>query len=287
MVRRGVMRTASGSTSYEYVPGGEGGAIVFIHGFAVPSAVWEENFRFLSERGRSVIRYDRFGRGGSAATARGVPHTMELFGAQLEELLDALDPPRRVSLVGLSFGAAVAASFARARPDMVERVCFIDPALRGALPAAARLVLAPVIGPLLFNASARAVLKVNLGKSIPPGKGDELRETCMRRIGDRDTRDALRSTIVHAMFARGAIEYAGMRPGMPVSLVWGTEDAVIDFAFAEEVRRSLGACDFYPLRGGGHCPPIDRAEDLNEILAEFLGSGASRGRPSRTAEEGA
>src|SRR4030042_3333247 len=92
----GFVVTTLGKTYYEYRPGTSDRTIVFIHGFALPSGVWEKIFFVLADRGYHVVRFDRFGTGRSA-TSRAV-HSMELFIAQLKELVDTLRLPLPLSL---------------------------------------------------------------------------------------------------------------------------------------------------------------------------------------------
>jgi len=269
-----IMRTASGTTSYEYRKGAEAGIAVLIHGFAISSIVWDECYGFLADRGYSVLRFDRFGLGGSATAVRDAPHAMELFIAQIKELVDGIAPASRLSLIGLSLGAAIAASFARSYPGSVERLCLIDPGVKEAVPAVTALIRVPGLGPLLFKAIAKPVILANLRKALPSGIGEAFLRECMDEIRSSGYLKALGSALAHCLLSPGAIDYSGLPPELPVTLVWGTADAVMPIGFSESVRRSLGHCDFRRIPGAGHCPPMERAHEVNSILLEFMGSGS-------------
>jgi len=78
----------------------------------------------VSSSGIEVIAYDLRGHGRSSR-----PHTgyrVSDFVADLEGLLDALDMPRPVHLVGNSFGGTVAFSYALAHPERVASLVLIE-----------------------------------------------------------------------------------------------------------------------------------------------------------------
>jgi pimeloyl-ACP methyl ester carboxylesterase len=100
--------------------------VVFVHGFSVPSFVWEPSFRALADAGFRVVRYDLLGRGYSdRPRAR---YDQELFDHQLRDLIGALALEVPVDLVGLSMGGAIAVGFADRHPASVRRLVLIDPA---------------------------------------------------------------------------------------------------------------------------------------------------------------
>jgi pimeloyl-ACP methyl ester carboxylesterase len=265
-----VIRTASGLTSYEFRPGKIGGTLVFIHGFAIPSTVWEKNFYFISGHGYPVLRFDRFGLGGSVPAERRVAHSMDLFIAQLKELVDAISPPLPLTLVGLSLGCAVAVRFAKTYPDLFGALFLIAPAVPEAMSATARRLLPSGLGTVLALLLGGPILRKKLKEAVPVVEDDAFIKKCLAQLDSLEYKLALQSVCRHTLFRTDSYAYADIPPGRPESLVWGTEDSVIPFRLAEDVRRSLGRCDFHPLEGGGHCPPRERPDDVNRILDDFL-----------------
>ena len=59
--------------------------IILIHGFSVPSYIWDPTFELLSNKGYNVISLDLFGRGFSENIDQ--PYTDELFADQVIELI--------------------------------------------------------------------------------------------------------------------------------------------------------------------------------------------------------
>ena len=74
---------------------------VLVHGFSVPSYIWDPTYDFLASKGRCVIMLDLYGRGFSDNPD--VPYTDHLFAAQVLELLDKLGV-ERAAFFGLSNG---------------------------------------------------------------------------------------------------------------------------------------------------------------------------------------
>src|SRR5258706_14425412 len=96
------IQLANGITHYELDGNESGEVVVLVHGFSVPYFIYDPPFKFLTESGFRVLRYDLFGRGFSDR-----PHcdyNLDLFVNQLADLLDAFRFTRPVNLIGLSMG---------------------------------------------------------------------------------------------------------------------------------------------------------------------------------------
>jgi pimeloyl-ACP methyl ester carboxylesterase len=262
--------TASGKTYYEYRQGKRDQTVVFIHGFALPSGIWKKNYYCLADRGYHALRFDRYGVGRS--TTSHCPYSLKRFVDQLKELVDVIHPPLPLSLVGLSMGGAVAARFAAVHPALVGSLCLIAPAVAEALPAASRLAALPGLGRIIFRYTAKTILKRNLSTTLPPDEADDsFQRECLAQADRLDYRRALRSTLRHTMLRRDSFAYAPVPSlSVPVHLIWGTEDTVVPFRYAAALQQALGKCEFFPIAGAGHCPPWERADEVNDILSALL-----------------
>ena len=87
---------------------GDADAVVLVHGFSVPSFIYDPTFEFLSKQNFRVLRYDLFGRGFSDRP--NLKYDVHLFVKQLKELLDKLNF-KKINLVGLSMGGPITAKF--------------------------------------------------------------------------------------------------------------------------------------------------------------------------------
>ena len=116
---------AHGPTYYEYEGETNAEIIVFIHGFSVPSYIWDPLYDAAIEKGYRVLRMDLYGRGHSVNPD--VRYNVDLFATQIFELLTYLDIKNPINLVGLSMGGRVISQFAAVYPDLIKRLIYIGP----------------------------------------------------------------------------------------------------------------------------------------------------------------
>lgn len=106
---------------------GAGEPVVFLHGFALDSRMWDPQFAALAARFR-VIRYDLRGYGRSALPRAGSQYS------QLDDLLallDRLGVAGPVHLVGQGMGGRYALEFALLHPERVKSLALLDPVVDG------------------------------------------------------------------------------------------------------------------------------------------------------------
>jgi len=96
--------------------------IILIHGFSVPSYIWDPTFEFLSKKGYNVISLDLFGRGFSENLDQ--PYTDKLFANQVIDLLIELNIDS-AKLVGLSNGGRVISKVAELKPSAVSSLIYV------------------------------------------------------------------------------------------------------------------------------------------------------------------
>ncbi|MEI2624295.1 MAG: alpha/beta hydrolase [Giesbergeria sp.] len=115
---------SGGVTHYELGGPQDGKTVVLVHGFSVPYFIFDVTFEFLAGAGFRVLRYDLFGRG--LSDRPNVKYNIRLFVNQLKDLLDALHL-KEITLLGLSMGGPISASFIAQYPQYVSRHVLIDP----------------------------------------------------------------------------------------------------------------------------------------------------------------
>lgn len=257
-----------GQTHYEIAGPDTGRVAVLVHGFSVPSYIWDSTFYALAAAGHRVVRYDLFGRGWSDRPD--AAYDPEFYEAQLGGLLDSLKITGPVDLFGLSFGGAVAAQFAAEHPSRVRTLVLVDPlTVAREVPG---IVRAPLIGAYFWQVAA--VPRMAEGQTTDflhperfPGWAERYRpQTRYRGFGR-----ALR----RSMLARGSVDFPEIyariaRAGTPVLLVWGKQDATLPISDAENVTRAIPTTDFFAVDSAGHLPHLEQAAAFNARLLEFL-----------------
>jgi pimeloyl-ACP methyl ester carboxylesterase len=261
---------SAGKTAFEYHEG-EGGAVVLVHGFSIPSVIWDNTYRALVSAGFKVLRYDLYGRGFSDRPA--VKYNADLFVAQLKELTDEIIGSEKFALCGLSMGGAISVQFADRYPDRVDKLILIDPAgFPMAMPAAAKLVKLPVIGDYAGRILARKAiaksLPLNFTGSVPPAV--EAAGLIQTDFAGYD--DAIVSTLRHMNLTdlKSTYESVGRRK-VKTLLLWGKHDQVVPYAHAESVRTAIPGAKFVSFSKSGHIPTVDEKDKANQVILSFLG----------------
>jgi pimeloyl-ACP methyl ester carboxylesterase len=102
-------------------------ALVLLHGAGTTSLMWSPNIEALSREYRTVA-VDQVGEFGKSVCAKPVQTLQDLI-AWLDELIGALEARGRVSLVGISYGGALAAQYALHFPERLEKVVLLAPGM--------------------------------------------------------------------------------------------------------------------------------------------------------------
>ena len=123
--------TTTDATSLFYRSWGDGPAVVFTHGWALSSELWQPEMLKLARAGFRCIAYDRRGHGRSDDRGRG--YDFDTLADDLSAVLDGLDV-KEATLVGHSMGNGEIARYLTRHGDgRVARVVMVAPALPFAL----------------------------------------------------------------------------------------------------------------------------------------------------------
>jgi pimeloyl-ACP methyl ester carboxylesterase len=244
----------------------QGRPVVLVHGFSVPSYVFDKTSADLAARGLRVIRFDLYGRGWSDRPE--VDYDRELLANQLLELMDTLQIPK-ADLLGLSMGGAIVGRFAAEHPDRVRSVVLMAPLTR----AHDISVMAwPGVGEWLTRAwflpsLAASQLEDFAHPERVPGWAERFQPQ-MRYDGFGH---AILSTIRHLSNASSMPDFEKVgKSGLPVLLVWGDADKTVPYAEHADVQRAIPQAQFVSLPGLGHLPVIEDPAATHPKIAAFL-----------------
>lgn len=260
---------SGGVTHYELSGPDDGPVAVLIHGGTIPLFAWDSQMPALHEAGYRVLRYDQLGRGYSDRP-RG-DYDRALYQRQLEDLLSALEIEGPVDVVGVSFGAALAATFTAAHPERVRKLILIAPVVDYA-EGRALFGLAKV--PLLSEWYARvfavrgAVARANgffTQAGADPsyaGRFDEQTrfegfEQALLSMSRTDALTSYRDT------------YAALGE-QPKLIIWGAQDTEIPREHVELIVKNASDVSFVEVDDAGHGVTVERADEVNQHLVEFL-----------------
>ncbi len=259
---------SDGTTQYEVGGPDSGRVVVLVHGFSVPSYIWDSTFTALAAAGYRVIRYDLFGRGWSDRPDAAYDGPM--YDAQLDELLDSLHVSQPIDLVGLSFGGFVTSHYVAGHAARVRTLTLVDPA--SSAPALPGFFSVPLIGPWIWQVTqipgkAEGQYSDFLHPEHFPTWADQYRPQ-MRFDGFG--RSLLHSALTMSRTDFGALFANVAKTRIPVLLVWGKQDQTVPLALSDVVRTNIPAVEFFPVDSAGHLPHMEQAGLVNAKLQLFF-----------------
>jgi pimeloyl-ACP methyl ester carboxylesterase len=268
---------------------GEGAPIVLLHGFGDSADTWRRVLDRLARANRRALAVDLPGFGAADPLAPGpvLPQLDALAAAAVEHAAQEGGP---AILAGNSLGGALALRAAEraelplagivpvapAGLDMPRWFGIIerDPIVRWILAAPV-----PLPEPVLRAAVGEAYRQ--LAFADPRGAAREV----VRAFTDhhRD-RASVRRILDNGRRMLPELErpFALQRIACPVLLIWGDRDRMVTHRGARVVTDALPATTYELLEGIGHCPQIEAAERVAELLLSFA-SGAAEGPSQRRA----
>ena len=114
---------SEGYTYFEVDNRTSNNVLIFIHGFSVPSYIWDKTYNSAKEKGFKVVRLDLYGRGYSDNP--NVNYSDELFARQVIELLDDLEI-EKASFLGLSNGGRIISKIANLKPNLIDKLIYVS-----------------------------------------------------------------------------------------------------------------------------------------------------------------
>ena len=246
--------------------------LVLIHGFASSTLVWSKVFLALAVAGFRVIAVDMLGYGYSGKPRNG-EYTIAGQASLLMRLLERLGI-RRATLVGSSYGGAVAATCALDYPQRVEKLVLVGPVnnnkpLRFSL---MRLFGSPVVGdvvsPLLIG--SRRLLRLRM-KRVYDRHSWVLDE---RRVDARHL--PLRASRTQRAIIRTVRGWDAERISrdahlirQPTLLLWGENDVEIPLADGERLHAEIPLSRLIVFLNCGHLPHEEYPDAFTNVVVDF------------------
>ncbi|MDY0248603.1 MAG: alpha/beta hydrolase [Pseudomonas sp.] len=258
-----------GDYTLNYHDQGEGDVILLIHGSGPGVTSWA-NWRgvipVLSQQAR-VIAPDMLGFGYTSCPA-GLKLDPDIWVSSLVGLMDALKI-ERVSIVGNSFGGAIALAFAKAYPDRVKRLVLMGSAglsfpitdgldkVWGYQPSLQAMrdlmevfnydhsIINDDLVSMRYQASIRDDVQTRFAQLFPEPrqKGVE-----MLALTDDDLRALPHKTL----------------------LIHGRDDQVIPLESSERMLRLIADSQLHVFGQCGHWVQIEKAKEFTRLLVDFL-----------------
>lgn len=259
-------RLSKGYTYYEYNNAQADTVLVLVHGFSVPSYIWDSTFRAATQRGYATLRYDNFGRGYSDNPD--VVYDVALFSSQLKQLMDSLQINKPVTLVGLSDGGRTITHFAANYPARVQNLVYVDAVGFESMPQPGAPVIVTDKDVEVFKSSDnyRNMAKGQLTDfydSVPFRGWDKKYESLMQYRGFVR---ALISTRVNRTDI--AAHHQQIREAkLPVYAIWGEHDTVVVLNdIRDNMMKRQPTLQLTVIPKAGHLPHMEQTQLFNNIL---------------------
>jgi pimeloyl-ACP methyl ester carboxylesterase len=246
--------------------------MILIHGFISSNLVWNEVFLPLANAGFHVVAPDLPGYGYSDKPGNG-EYTIAAQARAVLGLMDRLGIDR-ATIVGASYGGAVAALLALDCPERVANLILVG-AVTNDQPKKKlllRLAGVPLVGDIatpLFLGSRWVLRKRTEDVYRRLGYPLDERKLAARHhlLATSNTHRAMIRTIRRWSAERITREASLIR--QPTLLVWGDEDTHIPISNAFKLREAIPNSRLIVFRHCGHLPPTEYPAKFVEVVTDF------------------
>jgi len=265
----GHVRKLAHGYEMHYLEEGRGPPVVFVHGSGPGVNAYSNfapNYKVIAAAGYRSVLPDMIGFGWSSKPT-GIDYTFDLFVPTLREFLDQMEI-RRCVLIGNSLGGAISMKFAIDHPERVEKLVLMGP---GGIESRETYFKMPGIQKMVSQFVGTGFDKAGLRKLLellsydPKFVTDELLEERFNVL-QTQPKDVLSRMVITDL----SPELWKIR--CPVLGFWGVEDQFCPSSGHEKILRAVVDSRFILYSRVGHWAMIERAEEFNRYVLEFLRS---------------
>jgi pimeloyl-ACP methyl ester carboxylesterase len=271
---------------------------IFVHGLGGSAVNWTDLMGLLAHPsadwpGLAGVAPDLPGFGHSPVPANG-DYSLDARTDVVIGLIEH-DGHAPVHLVGNSMGGAIATRVAARRPDLVETLTLISPALPDLsprlLPLRLALVSTPGVGRVILNRMLQIPPEKRTDMSIgdlfadPSLMPAERRAQAVREVQRRDDLSYARQVLIESGRALVA-EYIRRGPDTlwrdaarvtaPTLVLYGSHDRLVNPATAARAARTFRSCRVVVLPRIGHVAMMERPDLVAAEMREFITSFSGR-----------
>jgi pimeloyl-ACP methyl ester carboxylesterase len=246
-----------------YVEAGSGPVVVLLHGLGGNATNWAFNIAPLAQKYRVVVPDQiGFGQSDKPLINYRIATYVDFLDAFLKEL-----KIERASLVGNSMGGWVAASFALAHPEKVEKLVLVDAAgfafAQGfdtsqliKLNPSTREGMKELVSHVFYNKlifMSDGFINASLAARVNAGDGHTIRSITESIIRREDILDNRLSAIKQ-----------------PTLIIWGREDGLLPLADGQRFQKEIAGAQLIVFDQCGHVPQVEKAAEFNAAVLKFL-----------------
>jgi len=247
--------------------------LILVHGFASSTLVWSKVFLKLAEAGYRVIAPDMLGYG-YTSKPRSAEYTIKSQARMISRLMDRLGIGK-ATIIGSSYGGAVAATIALDYPECVENLILVgavnnnEPLRFNLMRLFGARLVGDVVSPLLIG--SRRLLRMRM-KRVYDRHEWVLDE---RRVDARHL--PLRAADTHRAIIRTVRGWDADRISRdahlirrPTLLLWGDNDQEVPLADGKRLHQQIPGSRLIVFQYCGHLPHEEYPDEFVEVVHNFV-----------------
>jgi pimeloyl-ACP methyl ester carboxylesterase len=247
--------------------------IILIHGFTASVYVWKNTAPMLAENGFHVIAPDLLGFGYSDK-----PHwfdySIDSQARMISRFMNRLGIGR-ATVVGSSYGGAIAATLALDYPERVEKLVLVDAVCNDGPKnhPLMRLAAFPGIGEALtpFILDSKAFAKIRMHSTLAPANHhlitQERVDSVVRPLSAADAHHSVLETSRN--WHANRVERDANLIDQQTLIIWGEGDTVVPIRDGYSLHSSILHSRLVVLPNCGHVPQEEKADLFSRLVTEF------------------
>lgn len=248
--------------------------LLLIHGFTASTFVWSSVAPALADENFHVVAVDLVGFGFSDKP-KWFDYTIASQARMIERLMDRLGIGR-ATLVGSSYGGAVALTVALDYAERVEKLVLVDAVINDEVKnhPIMKLARVPGVGEVVtpFLLDSKAFMKMRMRETLDATSHhlitNERVDAVVRPLSAADAHHSVLASGRNWNAAR--IEKDLAYVNQPTLIIWGENDSVIPIRNGEKLYNSILHSRFVVLKNCGHVPSEEKPEIFTGLVTEFL-----------------
>jgi pimeloyl-ACP methyl ester carboxylesterase len=236
--------------------------LILLHGLGGYAERWSNLMPHLNKK-YHIFAPDLIGYGQSDKPS--VDYTPEFFIKFVFDFMETLGI-KKTFVIGTSLGGQITAECAATQSSAIEKIILISPA--GIMRKSTPTLDAYTMAALYPNYdSVKNAYQMMIG---PDKQVSEISiERFVTNMSRPNAKMVFLSTLLGLKNAPDIFDKLE-KISTPTLVIWGKEDKLIPFEYAQQFVSSIKNCEFIPMEGCGHSPYVEDPIKLSDIIIKFF-----------------